>query len=56
MKQRSLVMKEAVNRQHQNLERPSHTHNPPRNFPQHQNQTKGSMYVIFQRTVVYVRN
>ena len=25
--------KEVVNRQHQNLGGPSHTHNPPNNFP-----------------------
>ena len=45
MKKWSLVMKEVVNKQHQNPGRPSHTHNPPSNFPQHEAQPKGRMYV-----------
>ena len=47
MKRRSLVTKEASNKQHQNHGRPNHTHNPPNNFPQHETQTKGRMYVTF---------
>ena len=53
MKKQSLVTKEAINRQHENLGRPSHTHNPPSNFPQHQTQPKGRMYETVQRTVTY---
>ena len=56
MKKRSLVTKEAVNRQHYYPGRPSHTHNPPNNFPQHQTQPKGRMYMIVQRIVAYVRD
>ena len=56
MKKLSLVTQEAVNRQHQNPGRPSHTHNPPNNFTQHQTQTKGRMYVTVKSTVVYVHD
>ena len=41
MKKRSLVTKEAFNKQHQTQGRPNHTHNPPNKFPQHQTHQKG---------------
>ena len=47
-------MKEAANKQHQNPGRPSYTHNPPNNFPQHQTQSKGRMYMNFERKLAYV--
>ena len=56
MKNWSLVTKQAVNRQHQNPGRPKPTHNPPNNFPQHQNQPKGRMYASIQITVEYERD
>ena len=44
MKKRSLVMKEAVNIQHQHPGRTDHTHNPPKNLPEHQTQPTERMY------------
>ena len=43
-----MVMKEAINRQHQNPRRPNHTHNPPSNFPQHQTHQKGGCTRLFK--------
>ena len=54
MKKQSLVMKEAVNRHHQNPGRPSHTHNPPNNFPKHQTLPKGRIHVTVPTTMAYV--
>ena len=48
MKKRSLVTKEASNRQHQTQGRPNHTHNPPNNFPQHQTHQKGGCAWLFK--------
>ena len=48
MKIRSLVTKEASNRQHQTQGRPNHTHNPPNNFPQHQTHQKGGCMRLFK--------
>ena len=48
MKIWSLVTKVASNRQHQNQGRPNHTHNPPSNFPQHQNHQKGGYMQLFK--------
>ena len=48
MKKRSLVTKEASNRQHQTQRWPNHTHNPPSNFPQHQNHQKGGCTQLFK--------
>ena len=48
MKKQSLVTKEASNRQHQTQGRPNHTHNPPNNFPQHQNHQKGGCKRLFK--------
>ena len=48
MKKCSLVTKEAPNRQHQTQVRPNHTHNPPNNFPQHQNHQKGGCTQLFK--------
>ena len=66
MKKRSLVTKEASNRQHQTQGRPNHTHNPPSNFPQHQTHQKGGcmrlykehlrIYVTFGQKSAYVRD
>ena len=66
MKKRSLVTKEASNRQHQTQGRPNHTHNPPSNFPQHQTHQKGGctrlfkehlcIYVTFVQKLAYVRD
>ena len=63
MKKWSLVMKEVVNRQHQNAGRPSHTHNPPNNFPHQTQPKKGGctrlykeqqhMYATFSQKPVY---
>ena len=65
MKNLFLVTKEASNRQHQTQGRPNHTHNPPSNFPQHQNHQKGGctqlykeqlrMYATFSQKSAYVR-
>ena len=55
MKIRSLVIKEASNRQHQNQGRPNHTHNPANNFPQHQNHQKGGCMRLFKAQLhIYV--
>ena len=48
MKKRSLVIKEASNRQHQIQGRNNHTHNPPKNFPQHQTHQKGGCTRLFK--------
>ena len=48
MKKQSLVTKEAINRQHQYPRIPNHTHNPPNNFPQHQNHQKGGCMQLFK--------
>ena len=66
MKNRSLVTKEASNKQHQTQGRPNHTHNPPNNFPQHQTHQKGGctrlykeqlrMYATYGHKSVYVRD
>ena len=48
MKKRSLVTKEASNRQHQTQGRPNHTHNPPNNFPQHQTHQKGGCTRLYK--------
>ena len=66
MKDRSLVTKEASNRQHQTQRRPNHTHNQPSNFPQHQTHQKGGrprlfeeqlhIYGTFGQKSVYVRD
>ena len=66
MKNRSLVTKEASNRQHQTQGRPNHTHNPPNNLPQHQTHQKGGctrlykeqlrMYATFGKKSAYVRD
>ena len=40
MKERSLVTKEASNRQHQTQGRQNYTHSPPNNFPQHETHQK----------------
>ena len=48
MKRWSLVIKEASNRQHQTQGRPNHTHNPPKNFPQHQTHQKGGCTRLFK--------
>ena len=48
MKKRSLVTKEASNKQHQSQGRPNHTHNPPSNFPQHQTHQKGGCTQLFK--------
>ena len=48
MKKRSLVTKAASNRQHQTQGRPSHTHNPPNNFPQHQTHQKGGCTRLYK--------
>ena len=53
MKKWSLVTKEASNKQHHNPGRPNHTHNPPRNFPQHQNQPKGRMRLFKEQFCMY---
>ena len=49
MKKRSLVIKEASNRQHQTQGRPNYTHNPPTNFPQHQTHWKGGCTWLFTK-------
>ena len=49
MKKRSLVTKEASNKQHQTQGRPNHTHNPPKNFPQHQTHQKGGCTQLFKK-------
>ena len=66
MKKGSMVTKEAVNRQHQYLGRPSHTHNPPNNFAHQKLNQKGGctrllkeqqhMYMPFQLKLVYVHD
>ena len=48
MKKRSLVTKEASNRQLQTQGRPNHTHNPLSNFPQHQTHQKGGCTQLFK--------
>ena len=48
MKKQSLVTKEASNRQHQTQGRPNHTHNPPKNFLQHQTHQKGGCTQLFK--------
>src|SRR5713226_5447030 len=54
-KKRSLVTKEASNRQHQTQGRPNHTHNPPNNFPQHQTHQKGGCTRLFKEQLrIYV--
>ena len=55
MKKRSLVTKEASNRQHQTQGRPNHTQKPPNNFPQHQNHQKGGCMRLFKEQLrIYV--
>ena len=48
MKKRSLVIKEASNREHQTQGRSNHTHNPPNNFPQYQTCQKGGCTQLFK--------
>ena len=48
MKERSLVTKEASNKQPQTQGRPNHTQNPPSNFPQHQTHQKGGCTRLFK--------
>ena len=51
IKMKSLVTKEESNRQHQTQGRPNHTHNPPKNFPQHQTHQKGGYTRLFKEQV-----
>ena len=55
MEKRSLVTKEASNKQRQTQGRPNHTHNPPKNFPQHQTHEKGGCTRLFKEQLrIYV--